>query len=212
MQSRNTDPHVHWNNDLVLVAGVLLLSLLLSACTDPTAICRDRWQSEAGVGVSSFNDQEGRRVAEGRARNAGEAVRGGASSWESALRLGPWRYWYADGQLKAKVRYSVDCYVHCCALGPCDLPYDFLTGDFELWHPNGQLMAKGVFEATERHIDSNCEGGEMLRDGDIPSEGTCWNEEGEPVGCVEVRERLGDLNEWLGEGLASHDDRMNLPL
>lgn len=61
-------------------------------------------------------------------------------------RIGLWKFFYKNGQLKAEGKYSQDTKQYCNNTLNNLIHYHFKTGKWSYWYEDGKLMAKGRYE------------------------------------------------------------------
>jgi antitoxin component YwqK of YwqJK toxin-antitoxin module len=98
----------------------------------------------------------------------------------NGLRLGEWKSWYKNGELKSIGNFKNNDYIFCGVV-PYTYFYEYKIGIWHYYYENGQLMCKGEYEISMRNIGTNCEGGADLFCGSFTSEWVGFNENGEVV-------------------------------
>lgn len=98
--------------------------------------------------------------------------------WREFLRLGRWEYRYPNGRTKAHITYELAWYTECCTAGPCEQPYELRSGAFEAWWPDGRPLARGSFVFDSKPIETNCEGGDRVKEAKIGPDAEFWDQQG----------------------------------
>lgn len=85
------------------------------------------------------------------------------------LRVGYWKEYYQNGTIEKEGTYKLGSYVQCCYGGACAQYYYYRTGLWKFYDTDGNISHELVFEPSEIHIDTNCEGGDNLLFGIVES-------------------------------------------
>ena len=81
--------------------------------------------------------------------------------WKEYLRVGRWRYWHANGALRAEITYAIGQYAECCVAGPCRGRYERVVGTPRVFNADGTPVT--LARAPKRaRISTNCEGGAVV--------------------------------------------------
>ena len=83
------------------------------------------------------------------------------------FRVGFWREFYKNGNLKSEGNYKLDTYKQCCTGGICDGYYSYKYGEWKYYHENGNLKAKGTYRIGKKNKKTNCEEGDEINFGYI---------------------------------------------
>ena len=83
------------------------------------------------------------------------------------FRVGFWREFYKNGNLKSEGNYKLDTYKQCCTGGICDGYYSYKYGEWKYYFENGNLKAKGTYRIGKKHKKTSCEGGDEINFGYI---------------------------------------------
>ncbi len=95
------------------------------------------------------------------------------------VRKGLWKEFYENGILKSSGKYASSSYTECCFSGYCKLEYSYKIGEWNYYYDNGKIMASGIYDKGKRHIQTNCEGGDIISFGIIGNNWQYFNSEGE---------------------------------
>jgi len=104
-----------------------------------------------------------------------------------AVRMGLWKYFYANGAKRAEVSYALACYIQCCTAGACPQVHDYPIGTFRVWYPSGGKLAEGSFRAVSWHVETSCEGGDDTTIGRLSPDSRFWREDGSTMTLAEAR-------------------------
>lgn len=174
-----------------LILATLGLSLLF-ACSSRRALdCSNLRSAQRTAELRTFRHPNG---------GASAAGLGLPESWDHeferwgvykrdvpAIRVGLWKYFYANGAKRAEVSYVLACYIQCCTGGPCPQVHDYPMGAFRLWYPSGRKLAEGSFTPVKWHVETSCEGGDDTTIGRLSSESRFWREDGSTMTVAEAR-------------------------
>tara|TARA_R110002167_G_C12396829_1_gene626487 strand:- start:52 stop:651 length:600 start_codon:yes stop_codon:yes gene_type:complete len=80
----------------------------------------------------------------------------------SNLKVGYWKEYYDNGNLKMEGDYLLGSYVGCCTGGACRFFHYYRTGLWKFYNDKGELNYELAFEPTKLQIDTTCEGGDKL--------------------------------------------------
>lgn len=80
----------------------------------------------------------------------------------SNLRVGYWKEYYENGNLKMEGNYKIGSYISCCVGGACRSFHYYRSGLWKIYDNGGNLKYELIFEPTKLHIDTTCEGGDKL--------------------------------------------------
>ncbi|GAA0728439.1 hypothetical protein GCM10009430_37610 [Aquimarina litoralis] len=80
------------------------------------------------------------------------------------LKIGLWKTYYDNGQIKDEGEYLIGRYVQCCAGGYCMQYYNYKVGDWNYYYKNGKLKLKGKFGIMKFNTSTSC-GGDYLKFG-----------------------------------------------
>lgn len=80
--------------------------------------------------------------------------------WQQYLRVGKWRYFYDNGDVRAELTYGLASYTECCAGGLCEQPYEVILGEVRIFAPDGRVTYDGPARNERRVLHTNCEGGD----------------------------------------------------
>lgn len=83
-------------------------------------------------------------------------------SRESKLKIGIWKTYYQNGQIKSKGAYEIERYIFC-GFVPYTSYRSYKIGEWSYWYANGKLKAKGEYKLTNVKIKNNCRGGAKLK-------------------------------------------------
>ncbi|WP_291139191.1 toxin-antitoxin system YwqK family antitoxin [Flavobacterium sp. UBA7663] len=83
------------------------------------------------------------------------------------FRVGFWREFYKNGNLKSEGNYKLDTYKQCCTGGICNGYYSYKYGEWKYYHENGNLKTKGTYRMGKKHKKTSCEGGDEINFGYI---------------------------------------------
>ncbi|MFD1096106.1 hypothetical protein [Salegentibacter chungangensis] len=89
------------------------------------------------------------------------------------LRIGEWKEFYKNGNLKSIGNYKIGQYEECCTGGVCDGFYNYKIGQWTYFYENGKTKAEGKFDTEKFQLNTYCEGGEKISFGVINPEK--WN-------------------------------------
>nr|WP_299169550.1 hypothetical protein [uncultured Allomuricauda sp.] len=94
----------------------------------------------------------------------------------SHLKVGNWKE-YENDIISSEGMYRLGRYVECSAVGPVAQFYYYRTGEWIYYNSMGEVSFKLNFEPTEHHVQTNCEGGDVMSFGivkEVPLE--YWGE------------------------------------
>lgn len=80
----------------------------------------------------------------------------------SELKVGHWKEYHPNGNLKTEGVYHLGSYIDCCAGGACRQFYYYRSGLWKYYNENGELTYELNFKPSEFHIDTTCEGGDII--------------------------------------------------
>lgn len=80
----------------------------------------------------------------------------------SNLRIGHWKEYNDSGILKSEGNYKIGSYIQCCFSGACMQFYFYRDGLWKYYDDKGVLIYEMVFEPSELHIETSCQGGDEL--------------------------------------------------
>lgn len=80
----------------------------------------------------------------------------------SNLKIGYWKEYYENGNLKMEGNYRLGSYINCGAGGAFRDFHYYRSGLWKIYGDNGELKYELTFKPTELHIDTVCEGGDKL--------------------------------------------------
>jgi antitoxin component YwqK of YwqJK toxin-antitoxin module len=115
-------------------------------------------------------------------------------------RVGPWKEFYENGNLKAYGNYKLDTYTQCCTGGVCDGFYSFKYGEWNYYYDNGKLKAKGTYRIGKKHKETSCEGGDEIKFGFVTDSWKFYDTNGKEIKPTEKNiaeiEKSSFLDEW----------------
>lgn len=80
----------------------------------------------------------------------------------SNLRIGLWKEYNDSGILKSEGNYKIGSYIQCCFSGACMQFYFYRDGLWKFYNDKGILSYEMEFEPSELHIETSCQGGDVL--------------------------------------------------
>jgi len=115
-------------------------------------------------------------------------------------RIGFWKEFYRNGNLKASGNYKLDTYTQCCTGGICDGFYSYKYGEWNYYYDNGKLKAKGQYRIGKKHKETSCEGGDEINFGFVTNSWNFYDNKGkksEPTekDIAEI-EKSSFIDEW----------------
>jgi len=120
------------------------------------------------------------------------------------FRIGHWKEFYENGQLRESGNYELGTYKQCCTLGICDAFYSYKIGEWTYYHPNGQLKAKGTYEIGTKHKKTSCQGGDEINFGYVTDSWVFYDEDG-----MEIIPKENEIAEIEGSSVLDEWD-MNM--
>ncbi|MFD1062048.1 toxin-antitoxin system YwqK family antitoxin [Winogradskyella litorisediminis] len=98
----------------------------------------------------------------------------------SPFRIGTWKKYYQNGQLKAKGNYLIGRYVQCCYSGHCVRHYNYKVGNWKYYYEDGTLELDGNYSIKKMWIDTNC-GGDYIKFGILDSDAKFYDINGNRI-------------------------------
>jgi len=98
----------------------------------------------------------------------------------SQYKIGLWKEFYENGQLKEEGNYLIGRYVQCCLSGYCIRYYNYKVGKWNYYYPNGTLELKGNYSLKKLRIETNC-GGDYIKYGILDSDSKFYDEKGKRI-------------------------------
>ena len=86
----------------------------------------------------------------------------------SQYKIGLWKEYYENGQIKEEGKYLIGRYAQCCFAGPCLRYYNYKVGKWKYYYQNGTLELDGNYSIKKMWIDTNC-GGDYVKYGILDS-------------------------------------------
>lgn len=115
-------------------------------------------------------------------------------------RIGFWKEYYRNGNLKSTGNYKLDTYTQCCTGELCDGFYSYKYGEWNYYYDNGKLKAKGKYRIGKKHKQTNCEGGDMIKFGFVTDSWNFYNSKGKSINpsqkYINEIEKLSFIDEW----------------
>jgi hypothetical protein len=81
---------------------------------------------------------------------------------DTHIKVGPWKEFYENGNVKTEGYYKIGSYIDCCTAGVCRQFYFYRTGQWRYFDSAGQLKYELEFTPETLKVDTNCEGGDKL--------------------------------------------------
>jgi hypothetical protein len=160
----------------------ICIVLLLTACSTQNLFeCPDLKRMGRQAEFTTFKDPSGNIVASGRHLDDGWHVDARLPPWQNVIPIGIWTTWYPNGQMRGRVSYALSCYIQCCTIGPCPNVHAYPVGEFEFWHSNGALKARGAFVPFRQHVETGCEGGDSTTMARPSPASRGWDEKGNEI-------------------------------
>ncbi len=98
----------------------------------------------------------------------------------SQYKIGLWKKYYENGQLKEEGKYLIGRYVQCCFSGPCLSYYNYKVDKWKYYYENGSLELEGNYSIKKLWIDTNC-GGDYIKYGILDSNTKFYDKSGERI-------------------------------
>ena len=98
----------------------------------------------------------------------------------SQYKIGIWKEYYENGQIKEEGKYLIGRYVQCCFSGPCLRYYNYKVGEWKYYYENGTLELEGNYSIKKLWIDTNY-GGDYIKYGILDSDSKFNNLSGERI-------------------------------
>ena len=125
----------------------------------------------------------------------------------SPYRIGIWKEYYENGQLKEEGRYLIGRYVQCCFSGNCLRYYNYKVGKWKYYYPNGKLELDGNYSIKKMWIDTNC-GGDNVKYGILNSDTKFYDKTGS-----RIKKNIEDLKvNYEKESTFTHPGMYLIPL
>lgn len=83
------------------------------------------------------------------------------------LKIGEFKEYFENGNLKANGNYEIGKYTQCCFSGLCSQFYNYKFGEWKYYYENGNLKAEVNYEVKNFPIETSCEGGDTISFGQI---------------------------------------------
>lgn len=103
------------------------------------------------------------------------------ATWVNNFKVGNWKEYYPNGQIKSIGSYSIGSYINCGFLGPFRSFYSFKNDLWAYWYENGEKMAEGYYKPKLKHIKTNCKGGDKIYEPTIDQTWQFWDEKGNKI-------------------------------
>ena len=115
-------------------------------------------------------------------------------------RIGLWKEFYRNGNLKSVGNYKLDTYTQCCTSGICDGFYSYKYGEWTYYYDNGKLKAKGKYRIGKKHKKTSCKGGDEINFGFVTDSWSFYNNSGKEINPTQKDiaeiEKTSILDEW----------------
>jgi len=98
----------------------------------------------------------------------------------SRYKIGIWKEYYDNGQIKEEGKYLIGRYVQCCLSGPCLRYYNYKVGKWKYYYQNGILELEGNYKIKKLWIDTNC-GGDYIKYGVLDSDTKFYDQSGNRI-------------------------------
>lgn len=98
----------------------------------------------------------------------------------SQYKIGLWKEYYENGQIKEEGKYLIGRYVQCCFSGHCLRYYNYKVGKWKYYYQNGTLELDGDYSIKKLWIDTNC-GGDYIKYGILDSETKFYDQSGKRI-------------------------------
>jgi len=97
------------------------------------------------------------------------------------LRIGEWKEYYTNGNLKEVGKYEIGVYTNCCITGLCENYYNYKSGAWKFYFESGNLKSKGDFNLEKFQINTSCEGGDEIIFGIVNQSWEYFDEKGNEI-------------------------------
>ncbi len=98
----------------------------------------------------------------------------------SKYKIGLWKEFYENGQLKKEGKYLIGRYLQCCNLGPCLRYYNYKVGKWKYYYKDGTLELNGNYSIKRMWIPTSC-GGDYIKYGILDSDTKFYDRSGERI-------------------------------
>jgi len=105
-------------------------------------------------GLTTYKNSAGQILAQGQCAVSGNDT--------TELRVGLWKEFYENRNVKIEGSYKIGSYVDCCFAGPCRSFYFYKVGQWKYYNSAGELDYEIEFTPATLRIDTRCEGGDTL--------------------------------------------------
>ena len=78
------------------------------------------------------------------------------------IRIGQWKEYYSNGEIKAEGELIIGKKAHCCYAGPYTIPYSYKVGKWTYYYKNGKIITQGIYETQKIKVPNSCKGGTMI--------------------------------------------------
>ncbi len=113
----------------------------------------------------------------------------------SNIKVGLWKEFDKNNDLKAFGEYKIGTYISCCFSGPCRSFYNYKFGKWIYYHTKGQLKAIGTYSIIISSIETSCQGGDKGKAHTINDEWQYWDEKSKPIKIYkELKEELEKID------------------
>ncbi len=94
----------------------------------------------------------------------------------------------------------MDTYTQCCTGGICDGFYSYKYGEWNYYHDNGKLKAKGKYRIGKKYKETSCEGGDKINFGFVTDSWNFYDNNGKEIEPTEKDiaeiEKSSFIDEW----------------
>ena len=98
----------------------------------------------------------------------------------SQYKIGLWKEYYENGQIREEGKYLIGRYVQCCFSGTCLRYYNYKVGKWKYYYENGTLELEGNYLIRKLWIDTNC-GGDYIKYGVLDSDTELYDQSGDQI-------------------------------
>lgn len=124
----------------------------------------------------------------------------------SPFKIGVWKKYYSNGQLKEEGKYLIGRYLQCCLVGYCFMYYNYKVGNWKYFYPDGTLELDGNYSIKKMWIRTSC-GGDYIKYGILDEDTKFYDKVGRRISKnKKINYEKGDLYIYRGTYLTPLTD------